>query len=82
MIKHFRLIEIDVHIPKDELHRLQSNVNVEVENIFSLDIDYNNTKINAGKVEVECFSATLDVCLKEIFIYLKTTCHNADGTLL
>lgn len=82
MVKHFRLTEIDVHIPKDELHRLESNVNVEVEDIFSMDIEYDNTQVDADKVEAECFSGTLDVCLKEIFIYLKTTCHNADGTLL
>jgi len=49
---------------------------MEVEDIFPMDVD------EGGCMKVENFSDTLDVCLKRIFIYMKTTCHNPDGSLL
>lgn len=75
-----RLVEIDVHISKEELHRLESNVNEEIEEIFSMDIDGECMEVD--KVETECFSHTLDICLGKIFVHMKTFCHNADGNLL
>lgn len=73
----YRLVEIDVHIPKDELDRLESSENVEIEDIFLMDIDCENVQ-----VEAECFSRTLDICLKNLFLYMKQICYDADGNLL
>lgn len=39
-------------------------------------------KVCPNKIEGENFSDTLDICLKRIFIYMKTTCHSPDGILL
>lgn len=79
----YRLVEIDVHIPKDELNRLKSNENFEIEDIFPMDVDGGDCmQVDPEKVEAECLSRTLDICLKRIFMYLKTTCHDTDGSLL
>jgi RNA polymerase I-specific transcription initiation factor RRN3 len=75
-------VEIDVHIPKDELNRLESNTNVEIENIFPIDVDGERIQVDPEKMEVECFSRTLDICLRRIFMYMKTTCHDSDGNLM
>lgn len=78
-----RLVEIDVHIPKNELDRLESNINIDIEDIFSMDVDDGGCiKVDPNKVEEEHFSDTLDICLKRIFIYMKTVCHNSNGSLL
>lgn len=77
-----RLVEIDVHISKEELDKLESNVNEEIGEIFSMDIDGECMEVDSHKVEAECFSHTLDVCLGKIFVYMKTFCHDADGNLL
>jgi len=77
-----RLVEIDVHIPKDELDRLQSSVNVGIEDIFPMDVDGECMQVDPDKVEAESFSRTLDICLLRLFLYLKTTCHDSDNGLL
>jgi len=78
-----RLVEIDVHIPKDALDRLESNINNEIEDIFPMDVDDGGCmKVCPSKIEEENFSDTLDICLKRIFTYMKTTCHSPDGILL
>lgn len=51
-------------------------MNVEIEDIFSMDVDGEHIPIDPEKVEAEYFSRTLDVCLRRIFIYMKTTCYN------
>lgn len=78
----YRLIDIDVHIPKDELDKLEANENIEIEDIFSMDIDGESMQINSNKREIECFSHTLDICLIRIFMYIKNICHDSDGNLL
>lgn len=82
----FRLVEIDVHISKTELDRLKSNENVEIEDIFCMDIDGEYMQVEPDKAkteeETECFLHTLDICLKRIFTYLKTKCHDTEGNLL
>jgi len=78
----FRLVEIDVHIPREELDRLESNVNVGVEDIFPMDVDGECMQVDPDKLEAESFSHTLDVCLRRLFVYMNTTCHDPDGGLL
>lgn len=39
-------------------------------------------RVDPNKAEEENFSNTLDICLKRIFIYMKTVCHNSNGSLL
>lgn len=78
----FRLVEIDVHISKDELYKLESNLKVEIDNIFSMDVDEDNIHGNINKTKPECFSHTLDICLLRIFAFMKTTCHNIDDSIL
>lgn len=76
-------MEIDVHISKDELDRLESNINIEFEDIFPMDLnDGGHMESGPNKAIEEQFSDTLDICLKKIFIYMKNTCHKADGSLL
>lgn len=75
-------MEIDVHIPKDELDKLESNENIEFEDMFSMDIDVDNVQVDTNIKEVECYSHTLDICLIQMFIYLKNICHDADGNIL
>lgn len=75
-----RLVEIDVHIPSDELKRLESQFHVEMEDIFPMDVDAECMQDNSNKEE--CFSHTLDVCLRRIFVYLKTSCHDSNGILM
>lgn len=78
-----KLVEIDVHIPKYELDRLETNINFDIEDIFSMDVDDGVCiKVGPNKPEEENFSNTLDICLKRIFIYMKTVCHNPNGSLL
>jgi RNA polymerase I-specific transcription initiation factor RRN3 len=77
-----KLVEIDVHIPKDELDRLQSSVNVGIEDIFPMDVDGECMQVDPDKVEAESFSRTLDICMLRLFLYLKTTCHDSDNGLL
>jgi len=56
---------------------------MEIEDIFPMDVDEGECmKVCPKKIEEENFSDTLDICLKRIFIYMKTTCHNPDGSLL
>ncbi|VVC30426.1 RNA polymerase I specific transcription initiation factor RRN3 [Cinara cedri] len=76
-----KLVEIDVHISKDELDRLESNVNIETDNIFSMDID-DNIQGKPNKTETQCFSHTIDICLLRLFVYMKTTCHNIVDSLV
>lgn len=79
----YRLVEIDVHIPKDELNRLKLNENFEIEDIFPMDVDGEDCmQVDKEKVEAECLSRTLDICLRRIFMYMKTTCYDANGGLL
>lgn len=78
----FRLVEIDVHIPKEELNRLESSVNVGIEDIFPMDVDGECMQVDPDKLEAESFSHTLDVCLRRIFMYTNSTCHDPDGGLL
>lgn len=73
-------MEIDVHISKDELCELKTNKNVEIEDIFSMDVDEDCTQVGSNKVE--SFPYILDICLKRLFTFMKTTCHNADNVLL
>jgi len=62
---------------------LESNINIEIEDIFPMDIDEGGcVKVCPKEIEEGNFSDTLDICLKRIFTYMKTTCHNADGRLL
>lgn len=76
-------MEIDVHIPKEELIKLELNIDTEIEDIFPMDVDSGGCmKVGPDKDEQESFSDTLDICLERIFIYLKNTCHNPDGSLL
>ncbi|XP_027843438.1 RNA polymerase I-specific transcription initiation factor RRN3-like isoform X1 [Aphis gossypii] len=77
-----KLVEIDVHIPREELDRLGSNVNVEIEDIFPMDVDGEYMQVDPDKLEAESFSHTLDICLKRLFMYMKTTCHDLNGDLL
>ncbi|XP_022170492.1 RNA polymerase I-specific transcription initiation factor RRN3-like isoform X1 [Myzus persicae] len=77
-----KLVEIDVHIPKEELNRLESNVNVGIEDIFPMDVDGECMQVDPDKLEAESFSHTLDVCLRRIFMYTNSTCHDPDGGLL
>lgn len=78
----FRLVEIDVHISKDELYKLESNVKVKTDDIFSMDVDEDNMHGNINNTNAECFSHTLDICLLRIFAFMKTMCHNIDDSLL
>jgi len=75
-------VEIDVHISKEELDRLGSCVNIEPEDIFPMEIDCGSIQINPSKVEAENLSRTLDICLKKIFEFMKTTCYDAEGFLM
>lgn len=77
-----RLIVIDVHIPKNELERLESNVNIEIEDIFPMDVDGESVQVDSDKLDAENFSRTLDICLKRLFLYMKITCHDPDGNLM
>jgi len=77
-----RLVDIDVHIPKNELDRLKSNVNIEVEDIFPMDVDGECMQVDPDKIDAESYSRILDVCLKKLFLYMKITCHDPDGNLL
>lgn len=77
-----RLVEIDAHLPKDELDRLECSVDVEIDDIFSMDVDGDCTKVDSVKSEAACFSHTLDICLRKIFMYMKTTCYDDDGNLM
>lgn len=47
-----------------------------------MDVDGECMQADANKVEGDNFSLVLDICLKRIFVYLKTSCHDPDGTLL
>jgi len=78
----FRLVKIDVHIPRNELDRLKSSVNVEIEDIFPVDVDVECMQVDPDKLDAESFSHTLDVCLRRLFIYMNTTCHDHDSGLL
>lgn len=80
-------MEIDVHISNDELCRLASVVNPEIDNILPMDIDEDNIQSNINTTiskinKAECYSHILDICLLRIFTYMKTTCHNTDDNLL
>lgn len=61
---------------------MESNENAETEDIFPMDVDIECMQLVPDKSEAECFSHTLDICLRRIFIYMKTTCHDTDGNLL
>lgn len=79
----YRLVEIDVHIPKEELESLRSNMNLEIEEIFLMDVDGESTmQPNSEEVEAKGFSRTLDICLRKIFMYMKETCYDSNGRLL
>lgn len=78
----FRLVEIDAHIPREELDRLESNGNVGIEDIFPMDVDGECMQVDPDKLEAESYSHTLDVCLRRLFMYMNTTCHDPDGSLL
>lgn len=39
-------------------------------------------QVDPDKIEAECFSHSLDICLRRMFVYLKTTCYDTDGSLL
>ncbi|VVC30424.1 Hypothetical protein CINCED_3A002920 [Cinara cedri] len=78
-----KLVEIDVHIPNEELDRLKSNANVEIEDIFPMDVDDENCmKVDPDKLNAENYSRTLDICLKVLYNYIKTTCFDTEGSLL
>lgn len=76
------MVEVDVHISKEELDKLQAIGNHEIEDIFPMEVDGECVQVDPNKVESESFLHTLDICLLRIFSYLKTTCHNPDGGLL
>lgn len=78
----YRLVEIDVHISREELDRLRSNTNFEVEDIFPMDVDGESILPDPEKIEAEGFSRTLDICLRRIFTYMKETCYDSNGSLL
>lgn len=82
MIINYRLVEIDVHIPKDELDRLQSSVNVDIEDIFPMDVDGECMQVDPDKLDAESFSRTLDICMLRMFMFMKNTCHDSGGSLL
>jgi len=47
-----------------------------------MDVDGEYMQVDPDKLEAESFSHTLDVCLKRLFMYMKTTCHDLNGDLL
>lgn len=47
-----------------------------------MDVDGECMQVDPDKLEAESFSHTLDVCLRRLFMYMKTTCHDPDGGLL
>lgn len=54
-----------------------------MEDIFPMDVDGECLQADPEKLEAECFSHTLDICLRRIFMYIKSTCHDPDdGKLL
>lgn len=75
-------MDVDVHISKEELDKLQVDGNHEIEDIFPMEVDGECAQANSNKVESENFSRTLDICLLRVFSFLKTTCHSPDGSLL
>ncbi|XP_050531899.1 RNA polymerase I-specific transcription initiation factor RRN3-like [Daktulosphaira vitifoliae] len=78
-----KLVEIDVHIPKEELERLGSCSSNEIEeNIFAMDVDGDCISASPEIQESESFVCTLDMCLKRIFDYIKTFCYDKEGVLL
>lgn len=55
---------------------------MEIEDIFPMDVDGDCMKVDPDKICAENYSRTLDICLKEIYNYMKTTCYDSDGRLL
>jgi len=47
-----------------------------------MDVDGECMQVDPEKLEAESFSHTLDVCLRRLYLYMKTTCHDPDGGLL
>lgn len=61
---------------------MESNKNIEFEDMFLMEIDGDSIQIDTDAKEVECFSHTLDICLIRIFVYLKSICYDTDGHLM
>lgn len=47
-----------------------------------MDVDGECMEVDPDKVDAEYFSRTLDICLKRMFLYMKTTCYDVDDNLL
>lgn len=45
-----------------------------------MDVDGECMQTNSNKVE--CFSHTLDICIKRVFIFLKSACHDSNDDLM
>lgn len=78
-----RLVEIDAHIPREELDRLRNHrTSAEPEDIFAMDIDGDNVETNPDRLESEYFSRSLDICILRIFKFVKSSCHDKSGVLM
>ncbi|XP_050436461.1 RNA polymerase I-specific transcription initiation factor RRN3-like [Adelges cooleyi] len=77
-----RLVEIDAHVPREELDRLRNRTSPEPEDIFAMDIDGDDVETNPDRLESEYFSRSLDICMLRIFKFLKSSCHDKSGVLI
>ncbi|XP_050436123.1 RNA polymerase I-specific transcription initiation factor RRN3-like isoform X2 [Adelges cooleyi] len=77
-----KLVEIDAHIPKEELDRLKNCLTVETEDIFEMDIDEASMQADPVKREAECLLRTLDLSILRIFEFFNLSCHDKDGILI